>query len=166
MTRKLLIANRGEIALRIQRASRKLGIPHVQACSQADQDARYVQQADQSICIGPARARDSYLNIPALIYAARATGADMIHPGYGFLSENADFAGAIEAEGLIFVGPPASAILAMGNKVRARQAMIAAGVPCIPGSPGPLPDDAAEIRRIAEGIGYPVIVIRLVIPRA
>ena len=158
MTRKLLIANRGEIALRIQRACRKLGIPHVQACSQADQDARYVQQADQSICIGPARARDSYLNIPALVYAARATGADMIHPGYGFLSENADFAAAVEAEGLIFVGPPASAILAMGNKVRARQAMIAAGVPCIPGSPGPLPGDAAEIRRIAKGIGYPVIV--------
>lgn len=158
MNHKLLIANRGEIALRIQQACRKLGIPHVQVYSEADQDARYVREADEFICIGPARARDSYLSIPALVYAARVTGADMIHPGYGFLSENADFAAAVEDEGLIFVGPPASAILAVGNKVRARQAMIAAGVPCIPGSPGPLPADAAEVRRIAQGIGYPVIV--------
>lgn len=158
MNHKLLIANRGEIALRIQRACRKLGIPHVQVCSQADQDARYVHEADQSICIGPARARDSYLNIPALVYAARVTGSTMVHPGYGFLSENAGFAASVADEGLIFVGPPAAAILAMGNKVRARQAMIAAGVPCIPGSPGPLPDDIAEIRHIAQQIGYPVIV--------
>lgn len=158
MTHKLLIANRGEIAQRIQRACRKIGIPHVQACSEADRDASYVRQADEAICIGPARARDSYLNISALVYAARATGADMVHPGYGFLSENADFAAAVSDEGLIFVGPPAAAILAMGNKVRARQAMIAAGVPCIPGSTGSLPDDPAEIGAIARGIGYPVIV--------
>lgn len=158
MIHKLLIANRGEIALRIQRACRKIGLPHVQAASQADLSARYVEQADAAICIGPPRARDSYLNIPALIYAARATGATMIHPGYGFLSENADFAAAVANEGLIFVGPPASAILSMGDKVRARQAMIEAGVPCIPGSPGALPADPAAIHEIASQIGFPVIV--------
>jgi acetyl-CoA carboxylase biotin carboxylase subunit len=158
MTHRLLIANRGEVAARIQRACRKLAIPHVQACSEADLPARYVQEADAAICLGPARARDSYLDIAALVYAARATGATMVHPGYGFLSENAAFAAAVEAEGLIFVGPPATAIEAMGNKIRAREVMIAAGVPCIPGSPGPLPQDAGAIREIARKIGYPVIV--------
>lgn len=158
MTNKLLIANRGEIAVRIQRACRNIGLPFVQICSDADKDARYVEEADQSICIGPARARDSYLDIGAVIYAAQASGATMIHPGYGFLSENAQFAAQIAAHDLVFVGPPASAISEMGNKVRARQEMIAADVPCIPGSPGPLPDDADQIRAIAPEIGYPVIV--------
>lgn len=158
MTHKVFIANRGEVAVRIQRACAGLGLPVVQACSEADQGAGYVTGADQAICIGPARARDSYLDAAALIYAARAAGATMVHPGYGFLSENAEFAAAVEAEGLIFVGPPAAAIEAMGNKVRARQEMIAAGVPCIPGSPGPLPLDAEAVRAIAAQIGYPVIV--------
>lgn len=157
-THKLLIANRGEIAQRIQRACRSLGIPSVQACSAADRDAAYVREADEEICIGPARARESYLDIAGLVYAAELTGATMVHPGYGFLSENPRFAAEVEAAGLIFVGPPAAAIEAMGNKVRARQEMIAAGVPCIPGSPGPLPLDPAKIAAIAEEIGYPVIV--------
>ncbi|WP_323039424.1 acetyl-CoA carboxylase biotin carboxylase subunit [Gemmobacter sp.] len=158
MTHRLFIANRGEVAVRIQRACRDLGIPVVQAHSQADRDAPYVHTADQAICIGPARARDSYLDVAGLVYAALATGATLVHPGYGFLSENADFAAQVVAHGLVFVGPPASAIAAMGNKVRARQEMIAAGVPCIPGSPGPLPPDPAAVAQIADAIGYPVIV--------
>lgn len=158
MTHKVLIANRGEIAVRIQRACRKLGLPHVQVCSEADLPARYVQEADAFICVGPAKASKSYLDMSCLIYAAHATGATMIHPGYGFLSENARFAAEIEAEGLIFVGPTSTAIESMGNKVRARQTMIEAGVPCIPGSPGALPEDSQSIHEIAEAIGYPVIV--------
>lgn len=158
MTHKLLIANRGEIAARIQRACRKLGIAVVQACSEADRDAAYVQAADQVICIGPARARDSYLDIAGLVYAGQLSGATMVHPGYGFLSENSRFAAAVEAAGLVFVGPPASAIEAMGNKVRAREAMIAAGVPCIPGSQGALTLDMDETRAVAASIGYPIIV--------
>ncbi|WP_417280923.1 acetyl-CoA carboxylase biotin carboxylase subunit [Celeribacter sp.] len=158
MRHKLLIANRGEIAVRIQKACRNIGLPFVQICSEADRNARYVREADDALCIGPARARESYLDIASVIYAAKVSGATMIHPGYGFLSENADFAEQIEAHDLIFVGPPSSAIRDMGNKVRARQAMIRAGVPCIPGSPGPLPDDPETIRAIARDIGYPVIV--------
>ncbi len=158
MTHKVLIANRGEIALRIQRACRALGLPVVQACSEADRPARYVQDVDEHICIGPARAAQSYLDGGALIAAAHATGATMIHPGYGFLSERAQFARDVTAEGLIFVGPPAEAIEAMGDKISARQHMIDAGVPCIPGSDGALPDDPAQVRAIADRIGYPVIV--------
>lgn len=158
MMHKLLIANRGEIALRIQHACDKIGLPYVQAASQADMPARYVQQAQDAICIGAARARESYLDIPALIFAAKATGCTMLHPGYGFLSENAAFAAAVADEGLMFVGPPAAAIRTMGDKIRARQVMLDAGVPCIPGSPGALPDDAEALHDLARQIGYPVIV--------
>lgn len=158
MTHKVLIANRGEIALRIQRACRSLNLPFVQACSEADLPARYVQMADEHICIGPARAAQSYLDRAALIAAAHATGATMVHPGYGFLSEQAQFAQDVAEEGLIFVGPPADAIRRMGDKISARQCMIASDVPCIPGSEGALPDDPDALRAIAARIGYPVIV--------
>jgi acetyl-CoA carboxylase, biotin carboxylase subunit len=155
---KVLIANRGEIALRIQRACRELGIKTVVVHSEADTDAKYVKLADESVCIGPAPSRQSYLNIPAIIAAAEVTDAEAIHPGYGFLSENADFAERVERSGFKFIGPTADVIRMMGDKVAAKKAMIAAGVPCVPGSEGALPDDPKEIVKIARSIGYPVII--------
>jgi acetyl-CoA carboxylase biotin carboxylase subunit len=155
---KILIANRGEIALRIQRACREMGITTVVVHSEADTDAKYVKLADESVCIGPAPSKDSYLNIPAIISAAEVTDAEAIHPGYGFLSENADFAERVEKSGFVFVGPRPETIRLMGDKVSAKQAMIDAGVPTVPGSIGALPEDAREIVRIARSIGYPVII--------
>ncbi len=155
---KVLIANRGEIALRIQRACRELGIKTVVVHSEADTDAKYVKLADESVCIGPAPSRQSYLNVPAIIAAAEVTDAEAIHPGYGFLSENADFAERVEKSGFKFIGPTADVIRTMGDKVAAKKAMIAAGVPCVPGSDGALPDDPKEIVRIARAVGYPVII--------
>jgi len=155
---KVLIANRGEIALRIQRACRELGIKTVVVHSEADTDAKYVKLADESVCIGPAPSRLSYLNVPAIIAAAEVTDAEAIHPGYGFLSENADFAERVERSGFKFIGPTADVIRIMGDKVAAKKSMIAAGVPCVPGSDGALPDDPKEIVRIARSVGYPVII--------
>lgn len=155
---KLLIANRGEIALRILRACRELGIKTVAVYSQADRDLKHVLLADESVCIGPAASKDSYLSMPAIISAAEVTGADAIHPGYGFLSENADFAERVEKSGFTFVGPQADTIRMMGDKVEAIRAMDAAGVPCVPGSGGPLDNDAARNIALAEKIGYPVII--------
>lgn len=154
----VLIANRGEIALRIQRACRGLGLRTVAVYSEADRDAVYVTQADQALCIGPAAPAHSYLNQAALLYAAQLSGAHAIHPGYGFLSENADFAARVEAAGLTFIGPSSACIRTMGDKVAAKRAMRAAGVPCVPGPDGSLPDDSAAIQAIAREIGYPVIV--------
>lgn len=158
MLKRVLIANRGEIALRIQRACRLLGIESVQVFSEADREAPYVATADQALCIGPAAAAHSYLSIDRLLLAAELTGADAVHPGYGFLSENAGFARALEEAGLVFVGPPAAAIETMGDKIAAKRAMRAAGVPCVPGVDGALPADDAACRRIAAEIGYPVII--------
>ena len=155
---KILIANRGEIALRIQRACRELGIKTVVVHSEADRDAKYVKLADESVCIGPAASSQSYLNIPAIISAAEVTDAEAIHPGYGFLSENADFAERVESSGFVFIGPRPETIRLMGDKVFAKAAMKAAGVPCVPGSEGALPDDPKEIVKIAKAIGYPVII--------
>jgi acetyl-CoA carboxylase biotin carboxylase subunit len=158
MFEKILIANRGEIALRIQRACREMGIKTVAVHSEADADAKYVMLADESVCIGPAPSRDSYLNIPAIISAAEVTDAQAIHPGYGFLSENADFAERVENSGFVFIGAKAENIRMMGDKVQAKLAMKKVGVPCVPGSEGELPEDPKEIRKIATGVGYPVIV--------
>ena len=158
MIEKVVIANRGEIALRIQRACRALGIKTVCLHSVADRDAKYVKLADESVCIGPAAAKDSYLNIPAVISAAEVTDAVAIHPGYGFLSENADFAERVEQSGFIFIGPRAETIRLMGDKISAIQAMKKAGVPCVPGSDGPLSDDDETNIRLAAGIGYPVLI--------
>ena len=158
MFEKILIANRGEIALRIQRACRELGIKTVVVHSEADTEAKYVKLADESVCIGPAPSRDSYLNIPAIISAAEVTDAEAIHPGYGFLSENADFAERVEKSGFVFIGPRPESIRTMGDKVSAKDAMRKAGVPVVPGSEGALPDDPKEIIRIARSIGYPVII--------
>ncbi|MEI8301974.1 MAG: acetyl-CoA carboxylase biotin carboxylase subunit [Burkholderiales bacterium] len=158
MFEKILIANRGEIALRIQRACRELGIKTVVVHSEADTEAKYVKLADESVCIGPAPSRDSYLNIPAIISAAEVTDAEAIHPGYGFLSENADFAERVEKSGFVFIGPRPESIRTMGDKVSAKDAMRKAGVPVVPGSEGALPDDPKEIIRIARTIGYPVII--------
>ncbi len=158
MFKKILIANRGEIALRIQRACRELGVKAVVVYSEADRDAKYVRLADEAVCIGPAPSNLSYLNMPAIISAAEVTDAEAIHPGYGFLSENADFAERVEKSGFKFIGPSPESIRLMGDKVSAKQAMIRAGVPCVPGSDGALPDDPAAIKRIAKGIGYPVII--------
>ena len=158
MFKKILIANRGEIALRIQRACREMGIRAVVVHSEADTGAKYVKLADESVCIGPAPSRDSYLNIPAIISAAEVTDAEAIHPGYGFLSENADFAERVEKSGFCFIGPRPESIRLMGDKVSAKQAMAAAGVPTVPGSSGALPEDAREIVRIARSVGYPVII--------
>ncbi|HTT10147.1 MAG TPA: acetyl-CoA carboxylase biotin carboxylase subunit [Burkholderiaceae bacterium] len=155
---KILIANRGEIALRIQRACRELGIRTVVVHSTADTDAKYVKLADESVCIGPAPSRDSYLNIPAIISAAEVTDAEAIHPGYGFLSENADFAERVEKSGFVFIGPRPESIRLMGDKVSAKQAMIDAGVPCVPGSEGILSEEPREIVKIARSVGYPVII--------
>lgn len=153
----VLIANRGEIALRIIRACRRLGLRSVCAFSEADRGAQYLDLADASICIGPASATKSYLNIPAILAAADIMGADMIHPGYGFLSENAEFSEAVAQAGLTLIGPSADVMRRMGDKVAAKTAMIESGVPCVPGPDSVLPDDIAEITRIAQDIGYPVI---------
>ncbi|MBI3898173.1 MAG: acetyl-CoA carboxylase biotin carboxylase subunit [Gammaproteobacteria bacterium] len=158
MFEKIVIANRGEIALRIQRACRMLGIKTVALYSQADRDAKYVRLADESVCIGPPRALDSYLNVPAVISAAEVTDAQAIHPGYGFLAENADFAERVEKSGFTFIGPRAETIRLMGDKISAIKAMKRAGIPCVPGSDGPLPKNDREILRIATQIGYPVII--------
>ncbi len=158
MIEKVLIANRGEIALRIQRACRALGITTVAAHSEADADAKYVRLADESVCIGPASATESYLNIPAVISAAEVTDAVAIHPGYGFLSENADFAERVEQSGFIFIGPKAETIRLMGDKISAIEAMKKAGVPTVPGSDGSLNDDDNRTLKIGREIGYPVII--------
>ena len=158
MFKKVLIANRGEIALRIQRACRELGIKTVAVHSEADREAKYVKLADESVCIGPAPSGQSYLNIPAVISAAEVTDAEAIHPGYGFLSENADFAERVEQSGFVFIGPRADTIRLMGDKVSAKDAMKKAGVPCVPGSDGALGDDPDETMRMARQIGYPVII--------
>ncbi|MBO0494268.1 acetyl-CoA carboxylase biotin carboxylase subunit [Pseudomonas sp. Marseille-Q1929] len=155
---KVLIANRGEIALRIQRACHGLGIKTVAVYSEADRHAQYVQNADEALCIGPAAPGLSYLNQTALLFAAKVTGAQAIHPGYGFLSENAGFAERIEAAGLTFIGPSAACIRTMGDKVAAKRAMREAGVPCVPGPDSTMPSDDASILAIAAEIGYPVIV--------
>ncbi|WP_313080906.1 acetyl-CoA carboxylase biotin carboxylase subunit [Pulveribacter sp.] len=158
MFKKILVANRGEIALRIQRACRELGVKAVMVYSEADRDAKYVKLADEAVCIGPAPSPLSYLNMPAIISAAEVTDAEAIHPGYGFLAENADFAERVEKSGFQFIGPTPDSIRIMGDKVSAKQAMIRAGVPCVPGSEGELPDDPVQIRRTARSIGYPVII--------
>ena len=158
MFKKILIANRGEIALRVQRACRELGVKAVMVYSEADREAKYIKLADEAVCIGPASSAQSYLNMPAIIAAAEVTDAEAIHPGYGFLSENADFAERVEKSGFQFIGPTAESIRIMGDKVSAKQAMIKAGVPCVPDSEGELPDDPAQIRRIAKTVGYPVII--------
>ena len=156
---KILIANRGEIALRIQRACRELGIKTVVVYSTADKDAKYVKLADEAVCIGPAPSTQSYLNMPAIISAAEVTDAEAIHPGYGFLSENADFAERVEKSGFAFIGPRPESIRLMGDKVSAKNAMIKAGVPCVPGSAGALPtDNPKEILATAKRVGYPVII--------
>ncbi|MCG5524426.1 acetyl-CoA carboxylase biotin carboxylase subunit [Ectothiorhodospira haloalkaliphila] len=155
---KILIANRGEIALRILRACREMGIKTVAVHSEADRDLKHVRLADESVCIGPARSGESYLNIPAIISAAEVTDAEAIHPGYGFLSENADFAERVESSGFVFIGPRADTIRLMGDKVSAKDAMLKAGVPCVPGSGGALGDDAEANLELARKIGYPVII--------
>jgi acetyl-CoA carboxylase biotin carboxylase subunit len=155
---KVLIANRGEIALRILRACKELDIRTIAVHSTADTELMHVRLADESVCIGPAPSKDSYLNVPAIISAAEVTNASAIHPGYGFLAENADFADQVEKSGFVFVGPTADTIRLMGDKVSAIQAMKAAGVPTVPGSDGPLTDDTQRTLEIARGIGYPVIV--------
>src|SRR3954462_7661530 len=158
MFKKILVANRGEIALRIQRACRELGVKAVMVYSEADREAKYVKLADESVCIGPAPSSLSYLNMPAIMSAAEVTDAEAIHPGYGFLSENADFAERVEKSGFVFIGPRSESIRMMGDKVTAKQTMIKAGVPCVPGSDGALPDDPKEIIQTARRVGYPVII--------
>ncbi len=155
---KILIANRGEIALRIQRACREMGIKTVAVHSEADAEAKYVRLADESVCIGPAPSLKSYLHVPAIIAAAEVTDAEAIHPGYGFLSENADFAERVEQSGFVFIGPRPDTIRLMGDKVSAKDAMKEAGVPVVPGSEGALPEDTDEWLRMARDIGYPVII--------
>ena len=158
MLDKIVIANRGEIALRILRACKELGVKTVAVHSTADRDLKHVRLADESVCIGPPSSTDSYLNVPALISAAEVTDAVGIHPGYGFLSENADFAERVEQSGFAFIGPKAETIRIMGDKVAAIKAMKKAGVPCVPGSDGPLGEDADTNMRIAKEIGYPIII--------
>ncbi|MDR1311769.1 MAG: acetyl-CoA carboxylase biotin carboxylase subunit [Burkholderiaceae bacterium] len=158
MFEKILIANRGEIALRILRACREMGIKTVAVHSEADREAQYVRLADESVCIGPAASATSYLNMPAIISAAEVTDTEAIHPGYGFLAENADFAERVEQSGFVFIGPDPEAIRVMGDKVSAKQMMIKTGVPCVPGSEGALPDDPQEIIHTARKVGYPVII--------
>ncbi len=158
MFEKILIANRGEIALRILRACREMGIRTVAVHSTADAEAKYVKLADESVCIGPAPSTQSYLNIPAIISAAEVTDSEAIHPGYGFLSENADFGERVEKSGFVFIGPRPETIRLMGDKVSAKDAMKVAGVPCVPGSEGALPEDPKEIVKIARAVGYPVII--------
>jgi len=156
--KKIVIANRGEIALRVLRACQTMGIRTVAVHSTVDRNLKHVGMADESVCIGPAPAGESYLNIPAIISAMELTDAEAVHPGYGFLAENADFAERIEESGFTFIGPRAETIRLMGDKVSAIQAMRQAGVPCVPGSNGPLDDDERRTRRLAEDIGYPVLI--------
>ena len=158
MLKKVLIANRGEIALRVLRACREMGIATVAVHSTADNDSLHVKLADESVCIGPAPSAQSYLHIPSIIAAAEVTGADAIHPGYGFLAENDRFAEQVEESGFIFIGPRADTIRLMGDKVSAKKAMIEAGVPCVPGSDGALPGDPNEILKTADKVGFPVII--------
>jgi acetyl-CoA carboxylase biotin carboxylase subunit len=158
MFEKILIANRGEVALRIQRACRELGIKTVVVHSEADAEAKYVKLADESVCIGPPPSSLSYLNIPAIISAAEVTDAQAIHPGYGFLAENADFSERVEQSGFVFIGPRPDTIRLMGDKVSAKNAMKKAGLPVVPGVDEPLPEAPKEISRIAREIGYPVII--------
>ena len=157
MFQKILIANRGEIALRIQRACREMGIGTVAVHSTADAEAMHVRLADESVCIGPPPARESYLNIPAILSAAHITGADAVHPGYGFLSENARFAEMVEAHGLTFIGPSPDHIRMMGDKIEAKRAIAGLGVPLVPGSDGAVMDRATA-RKVADRIGYPVLI--------
>ncbi|MBT3466968.1 MAG: acetyl-CoA carboxylase biotin carboxylase subunit, partial [Rhodobacteraceae bacterium] len=156
MFKKILIANRGEIALRVIRAAREMGIGSVAVHSTADADAMHVRMADESVCIGPPSSQQSYLSIPAIIAACEITGAEAIHPGYGFLSENANFVQIIEDHGLTFIGPTAEHIRVMGDKITAKDTMKALGVPCVPGSAGGVPT-LEDAQRIGEEIGYPVI---------
>ena len=158
MFTKVMIANRGEIAIRILRACRGLGLRTVAVYSQADRDALHVRQADEAVCIGPAAPAKSYLNQTALLFAAELSGAQAIHPGYGFLSENAAFAAQVEDAGLTFIGPGSACIRTMGDKVAAKKAMRAAGVPCVPGPDDPLPADASGVQAIAREVGYPIII--------
>ncbi len=158
MLDKIVIAKRGEIALRILRACRELGIRTVAVHSEADRNLKHVLMADETVCIGPAPSADSYLNIPAIISAAEVTDAVAIHPGYGFLSENADFAERVIQSGFIFIGPRPDTIRLMGDKISAKEAMRKAGIPCVPGSDGPLSDDYLENLRLAKEIGFPVII--------
>ncbi|UXS04197.1 acetyl-CoA carboxylase biotin carboxylase subunit [Agrobacterium tumefaciens] len=155
---KVLIANRGEIALRVVRACRDMGLKTVVVCSEADRNAAYTRSADEAICIGPAPAPKSYLNQNAILLAARLSGAGAVHPGYGFLSENARFSASVDEAGLTFIGPDATAIATMGDKIAAKSAMVAAGVPCVPGPDSELPAEPEAIRAIASEIGYPIIV--------
>ncbi|MGB7431377.1 MAG: biotin carboxylase N-terminal domain-containing protein, partial [Ahrensia sp.] len=157
MFNKVLIANRGEIALRILRACRELGIPTVAVHSTADEEAMHVRLADESVCIGPPPSRDSYLNIQQVVAACEVTGADAVHPGYGFLSENAKFAEILEAHDITFIGPTAEHIHMMGDKIQAKRTAKALGIPVVPGSDGGITDDA-EAKRVADEIGYPVII--------
>src|SRR5919108_4253134 len=156
MFEKVLIANRGEIALRIHRACREMGIQTVAVHSTADESAMHVRLADESVCIGPPPARESYLNVPAILSAAIITGANAIHPGYGFLSENADFAAMVEEHGFTFIGPSPDHIRMMGDKIAAKAAIKSLGIPCVPGSDGPVPDPETALR-LAKEIGYPVL---------
>ena len=158
MFQKILIANRGEIALRIQRACRELGIRTVVVYSEADRDAKYVKLADEAVCIGPPPSAKSYLHVPAIIAAAEVTGADAIHPGYGFLSENSNFAQCVEESGFVFIGPRPETISLMGDKISAIAAMKEAGVPTVSGSDGPIPEGEDQWLALAERIGYPIIV--------
>ena len=158
MFEKILIANRGEVALRIQRTCRAMGIKTVVVHSEADREAKYVKLADESVCIGPPPSAGSYLNIPAIISAAEVTDAEAIHPGWGFLSENADFAERVQQSGFVFIGPRPETIRLLGDKVNAKAAMKKAGIPVVPGSEGPLPEPANEVVKLARAIGYPVIV--------
>src|SRR3569623_1461876 len=158
MLDKIVIANRGEIALRIWRACKELGIKTVAVHSTADRDLKHVRLADESVCIGPPPAAKSYLNIPAEISAAEVTDAVDIHPGYGFLSENADFAEAVDRSGFIFIGPRPETIRLMGDKISAKNTMKKAGIPCVPGSDGPIPDNPDDVLLLAKDIGYPVII--------
>src|SRR5919197_5309934 len=158
MLEKIVIANRGEIALRILRACRELGIRTVAVHSTADYNLKHVLLADESVCIGPPPSAGSYLNMPAIIAAAEVTNSVAIHPAYGFLSENADFAERVEQSGFIFIGPRAETIRLMGDKISAIKAMKKAGVPCVPGSDGPLPAEDDKVLKLADEIGYPVLI--------
>lgn len=158
MLDKIVIANRGEIALRILRACREMGIRTVAVHSEADSELKHVLLADETVCIGPSQSKDSYLNIPAIISAAEVTDAEAIHPGYGFLSENADFAETVVESGFIFIGPKAETIRIMGDKIAAKLAMKNSGIPCVPGTDGPISDNAHENLQIARDVGYPIIV--------
>ncbi len=158
MLEKVVIANRGEIALRVLRACHELGIKTVAIFSEVDRNQKHVLLADEAVCIGPASSVESYMNIPAVISAAEVTDAVGIHPGYGFLSENPDFAERVEQSGFTFIGPRSETIRLMGSKISARSAMQESGVPCVPGSDGPLTDDMTEVSKIAKDIGYPIII--------